>query len=160
MRIYLTNLAKYNEGKLVGKWLDLPLDEDELKKELQNILGSDEEYFITDYEAPFEIEEYESPFELNEFAEKLEELDNYDQQKIFYLLEIIGYSREEAMEHYEDVTFYSGMTLEDVACELVDEGIFGELSDTIKGYIDFEKLARDLSIDGYYQTDEGTFWFQ
>ena len=52
------------------------------------------------------------------------------------------------------------MSLEDVASELVEEGIFGDLTDTIKGYIDFEKLARDLSIDGYYQTDEGTFLFQ
>jgi antirestriction protein len=160
VRIYLTNLAKYNEGKLIGKWIDLPIDDDELQKELKAILGSDEEYFITDFEAPFGIEEYESPFKLNEFVWQLEELDEQDQEKMFYLLDTIGYDREEALEHYEDVVFYSGMTLEDVAEELIEDGVFGNLSDTIKLYIDYEKLARDLSIDGYYETDKGTFCYQ
>jgi antirestriction protein len=160
IRIYLTNLAQYNQCKLVGKWLDLPLDEENLIQELHEILGNDEEYFITDYEAPFKIDEYENPFELNELVWKLEKLDEYDHQKIFYLLEVIGCTREEALEKYEDVIFYSDMTLEDVASELVEEGVFGDLTNNIKGYIDYEKLARDLSIDGYYETEAGTFWYQ
>jgi len=158
-RIYLTNLAKYNEGYLVGEWLDLPMEESDLEKAVKGVLGKDEEYFITDYEAQFRIEEYENPYKLNEFVEQLEELDEYDQEKVFYLLDNSGYTREEALEKHEDVTFYKGMTLEDVAEELVEEGIFGDLSDNIKGYIDYEKLARDLSIDGYCETDKGVFWY-
>lgn len=160
IRIYLTNLAKYNNGMLVGKWLELPLDEEKLGKELREILGNDEECFITDYEAAFKIGEYENVFELNEFAEDLEKLDEYDQEKIFYLLDCIGLTRKNALDTYDEVTFYPDMTLEDVAEELVEEGIFGQLSDTIKSYFDYEKLANDLSIDGYYETDKGTFWYQ
>lgn len=26
-RVFITNLGKYNEGELVGKWLDLPCDD-------------------------------------------------------------------------------------------------------------------------------------
>ena len=28
-RVFITNLGKYNEGKLVGKWLDLPCEDTE-----------------------------------------------------------------------------------------------------------------------------------
>jgi len=159
-RIYITNLAKYNEGSLVGKWVDLPQEESDLEKEIKKVLGADEEYFITDYEAPFKIEEYESPYKLNEFVDQLDELEDYEQEKVFYLIDHIGYDREEALEKHEDVAFYENMTLEDVAAELVDEGIFGDLSDNIKCYIDYEKLARDLSIDGYHETDKGVFWYR
>jgi hypothetical protein len=156
VRIYLTNLAKYDEGKLIGKWIDLPIDDDELQKELKAILGSDEEYFITDFEAPFGIEKYESPFKLNEFVWQLEELDEQDQEKMFYLLDTIGYDREEALEHYEDVIFYSGMTLEDVAEELIEDGVFGNLSDTIKLSITrptkvrfvISKISRTINSEG------------
>lgn len=159
IRIYLTNLAKYNQGKLVGKWLDLPLDEENLRDELYDILGDDKEYFITDYEASFKIDEYKNVFELNYLAWQLQELDKYDQQKVSYLLDVIGYSQEKALEKYEAVIFYPDMTLEDVASELVEQGIFGALTDTIKDYIDYEKLAQDLSIDGYNEIETGTFWY-
>lgn len=160
VEIYLTNLAKYNEGRLVGKWVSLPLDEDELRKDIKEILGRDEEIFITDSCCPFKIEEYDNPFELNNFVWQLEELADYEQEKIFYLIEEIGDDWNAALEHYEDVTFYSNMTLEDVAYELVEDGIFGDLSDTIKSYIDYSKLARDLRIDGYCETNEGVFFYQ
>jgi antirestriction protein len=160
VRIYITNLAKYNKGKLVGKWVELPMDKEELKREIKEVLGNEEEIFLSDFESPFDIEEYENPFTLNEFVEQLDKLDEYEQEKVFYLMDTIGYDREETLEHYEDVTYYQDMTLDDVAYELVEEGVFGELTDSIKSYLDYEKLARDLRIDGYYETDKGVFWYQ
>lgn len=52
MRIYLTNLGKYNEGYLIGEWIDLPISNEELQKVLDRIGINEEyeEYFITDYE--------------------------------------------------------------------------------------------------------------
>jgi hypothetical protein len=32
IKLYLTNLAQYNAGSLVGKWLELPIDEEYLEK--------------------------------------------------------------------------------------------------------------------------------
>jgi len=157
VRIYLTNLAQYNAGRLIGKWLDLPLTEEELKQAFQKVLGNDEEHFITDYEADFRIEEYDNVWELNRFAEQLEALDEHDQERLIYLIESIGYKRQEALEHIEDVTYYKDMTLEDVAEELVEEGCFGNIAENIKCYIDFERIGRDLSCDGYHETNKGTF---
>ena len=51
---YVTNLGKYNEGELVGKWLDFPTTQKEINTVLKEI-GIDgiryEEIFITDYES-------------------------------------------------------------------------------------------------------------
>jgi len=74
MKIFITNLVKYNEGVLKGEWICLPMDEMKLQSKINNILGSDEEFFISDYEAPIKIEEYESIIGLNEFAEMLDEI--------------------------------------------------------------------------------------
>jgi len=158
VRIYLTNLAQYNAGRLIGKWFDLPLTEEELDIALKEVLGSDEEYFITDYEADFRIEEFENLSELNTFVESLSELDEHDQEKVIYIINCIGYKRQDALEKIEDVIYYKGMTLEDVAEEMVEDGMLGTLSDTVKGYLDFERIARDLSFDGYHETTKGTFW--
>ena len=76
------------------------------------MLDGDEECAIHDYEAPFSISEYENLDELNEVAELDEES---DLPRLAYLVEQ-GYNLDFALEHYEDVIFYSGMNLEDVAC--------------------------------------------
>lgn len=159
INVYLTNLAKYNVGCLFGKWIELPLSEEKLQKAFDEVLGNDEEYFITDYEAPFSIGEYDNLTELNEFAEQLTELSDWDQEKVIFLIEEIGFDRKEAIDHYEDVAFYQNMTMEDVAYELVEEGIFGDISDSIKSYIDYERLARGLTMDGYNETDKGVFFY-
>ena len=157
--VYLTNLAQYNNGCLIGKWLNLPLSEDELHEEIKAVLGTDEEYFITDYEAPFQIEEYDNLSELNRFTDQFAELCEYDQQRVVYLIEAMNLSKEDALEHYEDVTYYQNMTLEEVADELVEEGIFGTIPDNLLCYLDSEKIARDLSIDDYHETSKGVFHY-
>ena len=49
MNIYLTNLGKYNEGELVGEWVQLPISNEELQKVFERIGINEvyEEYFIT-----------------------------------------------------------------------------------------------------------------
>lgn len=48
IKLYIANLAKYNEGELVGKWITLPTEEDELRETISDVLGTDEEYAIHD----------------------------------------------------------------------------------------------------------------
>ena len=63
LKVFITNLGKYNEGELVGKWVELPVYDDELAEILDEIqichddvkyynsVGAPyEEIFITDYE--------------------------------------------------------------------------------------------------------------
>lgn len=154
IRIYVANLAQYNNGRLVGKWIDLPCDD--LQEQINSILGDDEEYAIHDYEASFSISEYDCPFDLNDIAERLESLDEYEQKKLTYLLDD-GCTMEQAIDELDDITFYQDMSLKDVAEEMVDEGLFGDIPESIINYIDYDAIARDLSYDGYHETNDGVF---
>lgn len=111
IRIALTNLGKYNEGELAFKWMDLPYTDEEFQETLEAI-GIDgeeyEEYFISDYEAPFHIGEYESITKLNELAEELEGFDipvGYDEEIVVnfaHELENVGII-DDAMEYVGDI---------------------------------------------------------
>ena len=156
IRIFITNLAKYNAGYLVGKWVDLPLSEDELWAEVKAILGTDEEHFITDYEAPFKIEEYESITDLNALALELESMDEDDVIKALFLVNEQGYAFKDAICKVDDVEYYPKMTLKELAEQFVDDGLFGEIPEKIQNYVDYDAIARDLGFD-YTETPEGCF---
>ena len=38
MNVYITDLASYNNGNLVGEWVSLPLDNEDLKSKINSIL--------------------------------------------------------------------------------------------------------------------------
>lgn len=158
LNIYLTNLAKYNEGELVGKWVELPRSEEELKADLKEVLGSDEEYFITDYESDcgIEVEEYSNLEDLNEKAEQLADMDEYDQEIFKALLENCSF--DEALEVFErgDYMYYDGVTDDyDLGYRYAEEtGLLYGAPEALKNYFDYEAFGRDLSFDGYY-TDNG-----
>jgi antirestriction protein len=94
----------------------------------------------------------------DEFTHEVEQLELYDQSKALFLFETIGLSYQEALDNYEDVTFYKGMNLKQVAEDMVDVGLFGEVPKSLAAYIDYEQIAIDLDHDGcYWETDEGVF---
>lgn len=78
IKVYVSNLGAYNNGNLTGKWTALPVEDiNEIYKEDReqcgNLPGYGDEYFISDYEAPFKIDEYDNLNELNELAKSLQE---------------------------------------------------------------------------------------
>ena len=142
MKIFLTNLGKYTEGYLVGKWVKLPVCEDVLDKVLKEI-GIDneyyEEYFISDTDCENGIigigdviSEYSSVQALNELAQRLEDLSDDEANKLGAVLEY------EACRSVSDVL------------ELLDKlGEFDLLTDVIvvvHNYKSFLILARRLKI--------------
>ena len=152
INVYITNLAKYNEGELVGQWVTLPLPPEELDEVIEEILGDDEEYFITDYECEFmEVPEYCNIHELNELAGELESLDEHELKKVKALMEWRVFSDlEEAIENIDNY-----ILLEDIKNEkdlamyyIYDENIYN-IPNFMKSYIDYERLGRDLAMDGY-----------
>ena len=157
-RIALTNLHSYNCGNLRFAWVSLPFSDEEFTEALEKI-GNPEEYFVSDYETTvpmLRIAEYPDYEELNDFFKHLEELNEYDREALEALYEELG-DYKEAVSVFErgDYQYYSGMDLEDVAKEMVDDGCFGEIPDAIKFYIDYDAIGRDLSIDGYHETSKG-----
>jgi antirestriction protein len=161
IKIWFANLAKYNEGELVGEWLSLPMSEDDLREKMAKILGEDEEYFLADWECEITgiVNEYCSPLKLNEIAEELESLSDSDLKRVRYLSEDYGYAIEKALCYYEDVLIYEEMSMTDLAEQMLDEGVFGQIPDSIRSYIDCEAIARDLRHDGYHSQDGDIYRF-
>jgi len=150
---FITNLGKYNEGYLVGEWVEFPIDEDELEEVFERIGINEqyEEYFFTDWECPFEtgFGEYESIEAVNELAEDLE---HEDEDLVEAIIEATGYSLRVALDHVDRACFYQGQTLEDLAYDFVAEL---DLPEVAQRYFDYEAFARDLSFDGYTEVSGG-----
>lgn len=170
LRIYLTNLGKYNEGQLIGEWVDLPCTDDELEAVKKRIGISDEpdengnyyeEWFITDYESDIEgvtVGEYDNLDELNEFAEELDNLDIDQQQAIKAFLED-GSTFNEALEGVQDGNYriyYGCDTMEEVAMEVVEEcGMLENVPENVARYFNYEAFGRDLDLEGKYYNIDG-----
>lgn len=164
-RVYITNLGKYNEGKLVGEWVELPVSEIELTEVFKRIGISDEpdnngnyyeEYFITDFETdmPFEIGEYENIDSLNENVEAWEMLSDYEKDiaTAYVIYNGASCDLEEAIEHCNDGSiYYKCYNEEDVAMEYVEEcGILSNVPDILKNYFDYKAYGRDLFNEGKF----------
>lgn len=157
MNIYLTNLGKYNEGELIGEWVELPVSQEELQKVFKRIGINEEyeEYFITDYECDFyEVGEYESLDTLNEIAERIKELGEEESEVVKALMSELGYTLNEAIDKVNsgDYRIYSDCDdMTDIAYQVVEEcGYLNNVLDNVARYFDYESFGRDLGIEGTY----------
>ena len=163
LRIFITNLGKYNEGELIGEWVDLPITEEELEKVYSRIGISDEpnengiyyeETFITDYETDIDglkVEEYDSIDDLNEMAEELDNLNEYDKEVVNAMLSE-GYNLEDAISGKDDcIVYYNCNDMADVAEQYAEEtGLLDSIPENLRYYFDFEAYGRDMSFEGQF----------
>lgn len=169
LKIYITDLAAYNNGFLIGEWISLPMDQDDLSSKIKTILregeaacdsdeNEHEEYFITDYEFEnnyqfAEVGEYSNPYNLNSACEELSEYDEEDLKRISYLTDNVGYNLEAAMEKYEEVNIYEDMTLTEVVEQYIEETVdFTNIPDIIAHNINYDSIKVDFEISGEYET--------
>ena len=182
MKAFVTNLGKYNEGELIGEWVEFPIDEDDFNKVLEKIGISDkedkdgviyEEWFVTDYDCNLpgfdwkDLGEYPSYEQLNEFGELVERANDYsDPDAVADAYEVLG-DLEQAIDGLDngDIIFYSGIdTQEELGERIIDEEFAGEISDELlERYFDFDALGRDIRLE-YSQQEEddpetaGEYW--
>jgi len=163
MRIYITDLAAYNNGHLVGAWYQLPMSNVLLAEGIENILqegkkvcrdiSEHEEYFITDYECDYmEINEYSNITKLNMIAETMKEINEDDTKIIKFLLDNhIVSDILEAIEQKDDVRVYEDQTMEDIAYNFIEECCnLDNIPFIISNNIDYASIARDMEIEGSY----------
>ncbi|CFX24020.1 conserved protein of unknown function [Candidatus Filomicrobium marinum] len=86
------------------------------------------------------------------FAHFLEAANDWDdEQKLRFVIAVgeCGYSFDPAtVDPYGfEIDLYYVDTLRDLAEEFVDEGLYGEIPQHLARYIDYEAIARDLSVD-------------
>lgn len=177
LKVFITNLGKYNEGELVGKWVELPVYDDDLAEILDEIqichddvkyynsVGAPyEEIFITDYECDdipdLKIDEYTSIDELNELEEDLESLSEDEIDVINIIVNEAGDTVEEAMDIVNEDNYriyYDCYNMTDVAYVIIEEcGYLDDAPEMLARYFDYEAFGRDLELDGrYYFGDNG-----
>lgn len=166
INIYLSNLARYTEGRENGRWLQLPMESEKLEKVLSEIVGQNQEHIILDYNAPFEISEYENIFTLNEFMETLEDsgLDENGLKAIFAVAD----TKENAINAIENgnyVIIDVNAVIDRWATCFVDDDILGRvlneegynnlfknsIPEEMLDYMDWENIYRCLSINDGWQ---------
>jgi antirestriction protein len=159
IKIYLGDLGAYNEGRIIGEWLTLPMDEEELRAKYNKYTHNGQhDFYIADWECEIDklVGEYSNPFKLNETASTLAEMNEHDLARIDYLISE-GETVEYALDNFENVDFYPDMNLKQLAEHFVDEGLFGEIPVRIACYLDYEAIGRDLGFDGYDEMPAGVF---
>lgn len=158
---YVTNLGKYNEGELLGEWVDFPVSEEELEEVFTRI-GIDgeyyEEYFITDYAgiwADSMKEEYISIERMNDIAETLQE---FDEDVLAAALEYWILNDVLEMDP-DDLMLYSDVRNEyDLGYYWIEESGCYNLGDNILSrYFDYEAFGRDIAIEAYGGFTSGGF---
>lgn len=169
-RAFVTNLGKYNEGELVGDWVDFPIDEDKFDEFLKSIGIGDsddfgapyEEWFVSDYECNLpgfnweDLGEYPSFESLQKYGEMVQSID--DVEAVSNAMEVTG-DLQSAIDGLSDgrIIFFRGIeTYEDLAYRMIDEmwgGIENLDRSTIENYFDYESLGRELDFDTYEDSD-------
>lgn len=160
VRVFLTNLGKYNEGELAGKWVEINEnseieDFEEGFKEI-GINEEYEEFFITDYEAPFEIGEYDS---IDSIVDKCKQC-----SEIIRRNEISEEVLKSLLQEYDiedfvnaDIYLHSGVfSMAEVAEEYVSECYDLNKMGHLAYYIDYEAFGRYMALEGdFVETKEG-----
>lgn len=165
IKVFITNLGKYNEGYLIGEWLELPATEKEITDVLKRIGINEEpdedgnyyeEYFITDYETDVDglkIGEYENLDDLNELAEAVEDNEEAAAALIYY-----GYDTADEIRDNLDNVIYVTSTEGSESEEFAIGWFYAKeagclnIPDEIEPYFDFEAYGRDIMMEGSFYT--------
>lgn len=175
LKIYITDLAAYNAGNLIGEWIRIPLKNEELNSKVNDILerGSkycgnrvlNEEIFITDYEflgeEIFQVNEYDNVSDLNEKIQLIEEsVEPFQYKGIRFLLDDgIADSISDAISKLDNLIIYENYSMREIAEDFVDEYLdLSGVNDLIKYNLDYDGIARDLESD-YIQYGDNIFQY-
>lgn len=157
---FITNLGKYNEGELIGEWIDFPISEEELEevKARIGINAEYEEFFFTDWEGP-DFGEYPSIDRINEFAEAVNDR-GLDDDVVAAIVDNFA-DIDDAIDCVinESFTVYPECySDQDLGYYVVDELYGGPESldkDTLEMYFDYDGYGRDIRLNGSFTDYEG-----
>ena len=167
IRIYVADLAAYNNGQLHGVWINATQDPKEIQYQVNVMLSKSpetlaEEWAIHDYEGfgAVSISEWESFERVYKIALFIDEHGALGAE----LLSHYGDDLEEAKLAIQDRYMGQFDTLADFAESLTEQTT--EIPENIAYYVDYERMGRDMAISGdliTVETSQGevhVFWSQ
>lgn len=160
VKLFIQNMTKYIQGINRGGWRTFPMPEEQLKAFMNEILGDDEEYIITDQENEFssKISEYADVYklnsDLNEIKNSIEE-SSMDEFKAFCKYRTSRKSDITLSELLEDfnkgehIVLTGVSDLDDLGRVWIDELSSMQIPEELTDYIDYEAFGRDKSFEGW-----------
>ncbi len=170
---FITNLGKMNEGEIVGEWINFPIKHEAFQEVLERIGINEnyEEWFFSDYDTNLSglygvLGEHANVDEINYLAGLLREMDSYDYEKFYAMVEDEMDLPQTGLPGLINLTF--NIDKYDLNPNVFDEEDLGRyiiqdsgeydswrLEDLLD-YIDYEAFGRDRSInDGGSFTERG-----
>lgn len=154
-RIYVADLAAYNNGKLHGIWIDAAQDPDEIRTEIEQMLANSsetvaEDWAIHDFEG-FEgisLSEYESIDKISELAQAISE--HGKAYAVYVNYHGLEYSN---LDDFQEAYCGCYDSEEDFVQELWEETGRLKALEALgisSSYINWENIATDLFIDSYF----------
>lgn len=147
-RIYVADLAAYNNGKLHGVWIGAAIDLGDIQEAVAKMLkaspeGFAEEYAIHDYEGfgSYRVSEYEGLQSVHEVACFIEEHDELGAELLAHFSSI-----DEACAAIDEN--YAGCyeSVADFAEELTEDSV--QIPESLARYIDYNAMAYDMEVGG------------
>jgi antirestriction protein len=151
----ITNLAEYNNGNLIYKWLEFPCTEDDFTAALKAI-GNPEEYFISDYDDDTHLGvaqilgEYPSYQDMQGLAEVLEDM---DRDTLEAINEVWGWTEvKNVLNGTCDIDDYQLLSDVNDQADLGDYyaeelGIYESMPETVRRYFNAEAFGRDIDLE-------------
>lgn len=146
-RIYVADLAAYNNGKLHGVWIDATDDLNDIWDAVNAMLKASpepdaEEYAIHDYEGfgSYSVSEYSGLEELNNVAVFIEEHGELGAEVLGYTCDNLDEAEKMLSDNYhgeyESVADFAEQLTEDTS----------NIPDHLQYYIDYERMGRDMEL--------------
>ena len=155
IRIYVADLAAYNNGKLHEVWIDACDDLDSIQEQIQGLLADSpeelaEEYAIHDYEGfgSYGLSEFESLEKVHATAEFINENPEIGGELLSFYGGSLEVAKTAANENYAG----SYKTVSDFAEQLTEETT--EIPEKLSYYIDYYRMGRDMELNGDIYTIE------
>ena len=159
--IYLNNVAAYNEGRMIGEEVFLPLEPSKLEEIENRILsvGGGEEITVTNSNFPIsEYADYKQYNELFLYAEENQQIE----EALLLLKCYFSHTAKDILSRLENSS-YSIIEADDeeaLGYYLVENDLVEQSEDIKKipeHYIDFEGIGRDFAISTNAQFLEGKY---
>jgi hypothetical protein len=158
--VYLTDLSRYNQGELVGKWIQLPMDSQSLDKEIKEVLGNHEEYFISDYSTEYgmRVHSFADIYKLNDLMLEFKEIVHFHDARVIKATFRYFFELEDVINCLKDGNYSMLDYVEntyDLGHAVVKQELFHlEIPKELKGYIDYETIGEEFESSGYTIYDD------
>lgn len=159
IRIYVADLAAYNNGKLHGVWINATDCFDDIQEQINAMLaespeGFSEEYAIHDYEGfgGYSVGEFDCIESIHDIACFI--LD-YSEEVCGELLNYCCGDLDRAKTEMDENYCGCYSSLADYAQELTEQTT--QIPESLAYYIDYEKMGRELELSGDVFTIETAY---